>query len=125
MTTTNDRVEITPELLGVIETAGKALLDGSRDPALYSANALAYNRAVNRYTVLALVSRIRELESERDRLTAQNPPEAWHDDDGTALWWLGDDLMYVGSPLDTGWPGDEEFDFWTRIPNPCSGVMFP
>lgn len=52
------------------------------------------------------------------RLTQMHAPAEWHDDDGPALWWNGDDLMYIGGPLCLDWPGAEHFTFWTRIPNP-------
>lgn len=62
------------------------------------------------------------IHAELRRLTETNPPESWHDDEGTVLWWVGDDLMHIGSPLDTDWPGFGEFTFWTRIANPTEPV---
>jgi len=57
---------VTPELLAEIETTGRTLLDGGRNPGLYSADARAYKQAANVYAVLALVARIRELEARLD-----------------------------------------------------------
>jgi hypothetical protein len=46
--------------------------------------------------------------------------DEWHDDDGDALWWFFPivEPPYVGSPLDTDWPGYHTH--WTRIPVPLA-----
>ena len=44
--------------------------------------------------------------------------ESWHEDDGTVLWWKFPivEAPYVGSPLDSDWPGYHTH--WTQIPIP-------
>lgn len=46
------------------------------------------------------------------------PLEQWHEGDGDVLWWKFpiDEPPYVGSPLDTDWPGYHTH--FTRIPVP-------
>lgn len=58
-----------------------------------------------------------------DGAEPKNPPKArplasWHEDFGDVLWWKFpiDEPPYVGSPLDTAWPGYHTH--WTPIDVP-------
>ena len=46
------------------------------------------------------------------------PLDEWHEDFGDVLWWCFpvDEPPYVGTPLDTDWPGYHTH--WTDIPIP-------
>jgi hypothetical protein len=52
--------------------------------------------------------------------TAARPADEWSDDDGPVLWWTFpvEEPPYVGTPGDSGWPGDGVFTHWTPIPVP-------
>lgn len=58
--------------------------------------------------------------TELDRFNEPHPLSAWHEDDGPALWWRFpvDEPPYVGTPLDTDWPGYHTH--WTRIVVPTA-----
>lgn len=47
------------------------------------------------------------------------PECEWHEDIGQVLWWSFpfEEAPYVGSPLDTAWPGYHTH--WTPIPLPA------
>jgi len=49
-------------------------------------------------------------------MLAAKPLESWNDDDGVVLWWVFpiQEPPYVGSPLDSEWPG--YCTHWTPLP---------
>jgi hypothetical protein len=49
-------------------------------------------------------------------MLAAKPFESWSDDDGVVLWWVFpiQEPPYVGSPLDSEWPGYHTH--WTPLP---------
>jgi hypothetical protein len=53
-----------------------------------------------------------------DELRRAQPLDQWHEAEGDVLWWEFpvSEPPYVGSPLDTGWPGYHTH--WTRIALP-------
>jgi hypothetical protein len=53
-----------------------------------------------------------------DELRRAQPLDQWHEAEGDVLWWKFpvSEPPYVGSPLDTGWPGYHTH--WTRIALP-------
>jgi hypothetical protein len=53
-----------------------------------------------------------------DELRRAQPLDQWHEAEGDVLWWKFpvSEPPYVGSPLDTGWPG--YYTHWTRIALP-------
>lgn len=48
------------------------------------------------------------------------PLERWHEDMGPALWWKFpiDEPPYVGTPIDSDWPGYHTH--WSPIPIPTA-----
>lgn len=53
-----------------------------------------------------------------DSITQVIRLEEWRESDGPVLWWRlpVDEPPYVGTPVDSGWPGHHTH--WTRIPKP-------
>src|SRR5690349_2602221 len=56
--------------------------------------------------------------------------DAWHDDDGSVLWWHFpiQEPPYVGSPLCDDWPFEESEEAslgWTRLIVPSSPLVDP
>ena len=55
--------------------------------------------------------------------TIAQPLSAWHEELGGCLWWLFpiQEGPYVGSPLDSDWPFDEDDQpFFTPVPIPAN-----
>lgn len=97
-------------------SSGLAVIEDGRHDGLFPITAewheARFIAAANPAVILALIERVRAAEALRNE-------SDWHEDDGPVLWWAYDDGQllgeppYVGSPIDTDWPGYHTH--WTRL----------
>ena len=78
--------------------------------------ALTALTALTRNICVALL----EAHAEIENLTSLHPIDEWHEDHGTVVWWSTDDDAvvipdYIGSPLDSDWPSDDNYKWWSHL----------
>lgn len=67
-----------------------------------------------------LTEALLEAHAEIENLTSLHPIDEWHEDHGTVVWWSTDDDAvvipdYIGSPLDSDWPSDDNYKWWSHL----------
>jgi hypothetical protein len=103
-------------VIGALEVFERALVDlhGCEHPDLWPD--LSADIATARAAVLALFAAATRRAEEAARA---QPESEWHEDVGPVLWWAFpvQEPPYVGTPLDSDWPGYHTH--WTPIAIPA------
>lgn len=57
-----------------------------------------------------------EAHTELDKFATLHHIDEWHEDNGTAVWWSDEPYPeYIGSPLCSSWPKDQNYKWWSYI----------